>query len=82
MPPDMGRRVITRVGRKRGEKDIRLIGGMGFAMEELLFGNRRLFHQPQPDDYHPMSRSSCRKTSEKHTENGSSVPTGKYPDFS
>ena len=29
-----------------------------------------------------MPAGSYRKTSEKHTENGSSIPTGKSPDFS
>jgi hypothetical protein len=50
----MGRKAVTKIGRKRGEKSIRLIGDMGFAMEELLFDGRRLFHHPQPGGYHYM----------------------------
>jgi hypothetical protein len=53
-PPDMGRKAVTRLGRKRGEKGIRIIGDMGFAMEELLFDGRRLFHHPRPGGYHYM----------------------------
>jgi len=53
-PPDMGRMAVTNVGRKRGENGIRLIGDMGFAMEELLFNGQRLFHHPRPDGYHYM----------------------------
>ncbi|CAF5098808.1 unnamed protein product, partial [Rotaria sp. Silwood1] len=51
-PPDMGKKWVTNVRRKRGEKGIRLIGDMGFAMEEVLFGGQRLFHYPRRDDYH------------------------------
>ncbi|CAF3831147.1 unnamed protein product [Rotaria sp. Silwood1] len=48
----MGKKWVTNVRRKRGEKGIRLIGDMGFAMEEVLFGGQRLFHYPRRDDYH------------------------------
>ncbi|CAF4817518.1 unnamed protein product [Rotaria sp. Silwood1] len=51
-PPDMGKKAVTKVRQKRGEKGIRLIGDMGFAMEEVLFGGQRLFHYSRPDDYH------------------------------
>jgi hypothetical protein len=50
--PDMGPKAMTKIRRKRGEKCIQLIGDMGFAMEELLFDVRRLFHHPQPGVYH------------------------------
>jgi hypothetical protein len=50
----MGRKAVTNVGRKREEKGIRLIGDMGFAMEELLFDGQRLFHHPCPGGYHYM----------------------------
>jgi len=44
--PDMERMALTKIGRKRGKKCIRLIGDMGSAMEQLLFDGRRHFHHP------------------------------------
>ncbi|CAF4338490.1 unnamed protein product, partial [Rotaria sp. Silwood2] len=51
-PPDMGKKAVTRTERKRSEKSIRLIGDMGFAMEEILFGGQRIFHHARRDDFH------------------------------
>ena len=51
MSADMGRKAVARAERRHGEKGIRLIGDMGFAMEEILFGGQRLFHRAPNDDF-------------------------------